>query len=365
MTFDSMEFATPPRRIITISYTGLDAGGGVPKFNRDLHASFPERIRKHYCWTDYPWHPEIDARGETEWGRARILNEYLVRSRMVTTEDVVIADGFWAAGLEHLPLAVSHSHGIWSHLTAEDVAAGKQPDMPMHHAAQVAFRQRWTGIGKHITAVSDFIAHQMRLQWGFEVDRVINNGVDTARYAPMEYRSSYLHRPLIIHGVNDRGNLNKGWDHIQLLERELDAYVWSLDEAFGRFSLFSDRPWQKHEILAQADIVVHPSGYEGNSMFVAEALASGAPFVGYDVGFAYWMAGNLQWEDRVGAIISRAARSPETTLAWVRHVLQAQTSSTERATMKANSRRIAEWYLDVSRFTAEWRSYVEEIENAA
>lgn len=363
MTIDSRDFPDPPRRIITISYTGLHAGGGVPKFNRDIHAAFPERIRRHFCWEDFPWHIEIDARGETEWGRARILNEYLVRNKMITEDDVVIADGFWAAGLEHLPFAVSHSHGIWSHLTFEDVQAGKHPDMREHHIAQVSFRKRWIDLGKHITAVSDFIADQMRLQWGFEVDRVINNGVDTERYQPLP-RTHYLgDRPLIIHGVNDRGNVNKGWDHIDLLERSLDAYVFSLDEAYSRFLMFSDRQWQKHEILSQADLVVHPSGYEGNSMFVAEALSSGAPLVCYDVGFAYWMGRNLTWADRVGAIMPRVTRSPETTLAWTRHVLDSLSSDAERATVRANSRRIAEWHLDISRFVAEWRSYVEEIEN--
>lgn len=350
------------RPIITVSYTSFDSGGGVPKFNRDLHAAFPDREKAHFCWQDFPWHSEIDAKGETEWGRARLLNDYLIRSKLIKQDDIVVADGFWASGLEHLPFAISHSHGIWSHLTDVDVALGKAPDMPFHHAAQVQFRKRWTDLGKHITAVSDFIAEQMEIQWGFIVDRVINNGVDTAVYEPSSYKSTYLHRPLIIHGINDRGNMNKGWDHIAAIENEVDAYVWSLDEAFSRFQLFSDRPWEKNEILAQADLVVHPSGYEGNSMFIAETLASGVPLVCYNVGFAYWLSKNLSWSERVGVILDRNKRSPATTLSWVKHMLDSSDEN-ESKILKNNCRAVAEKHLDISIFAANWRNYISEIEN--
>ncbi len=343
-----------PRRLITVSYTGLQAGGGVPKFNRDIHyAAFADRPTKHFCWEDFPWHPEIDARGETEWGRARTLNEYLVRSRLITSDDVVIADGFWAAGLEHLPLAISHSHGIWSHLTLADVQAGKQPDMPYHHAAQVAFRQRWKGLGKSLTSVSDFIADQLKLQWGLTVDRVINNGVDTAHWAPRDYEVSRT-RPVIIHGVNDPSNVNKGWDHIQVLKNSIDADILSLDEACSFFS-------STHRFaLAQADLVVHPSGYEGNSMFVAEALSCGVPFLGYDVGFAYWISRNVDWHGRIGAVVSRTNRSPETTLAWTRHLLEEL--QTHGKTLRSNARNVAVKNLSLDQFCSGWRDFVAGLE---
>jgi hypothetical protein len=98
-------------RIVTISFTPLDAPGGVPKFNRDLHAAFPDREGVHYSWWDFPWHLEAEEQGMTEWEKARTLNHYLVSSRKLLPSDVVIADGFWADGLEHLMLAVSHRCG--------------------------------------------------------------------------------------------------------------------------------------------------------------------------------------------------------------------------------------------------------------
>lgn len=349
-----------PRRLVTVSYTAFDAGGGVPAFNRVLHAAFPERERRHFCWDDFPWAGSPDLTGLSEWDRARMLNAFLVKTRAVNSDDVVVADGFWAAGLEHLPLVVSHSHGIWSHLTHEDVLAGRQPDMPHHHAAQVTFRRRWTQLGKHITAVSSFIAEQMRLQWGFEVDRVINNGVDTVQYAPMspvEAGWYELRRPLVIHGVNDRANLNKGWDHIELLQRELDAEVVSLDEAHQQFMPRSDRPWTKPKVLAQADLVVHPSGFEGNSMFVAEGLSCGVPVVGYDVGFLSSLMGGP-----LCSVMDRSKRSPEYTLETVRWMLS-DADRLERA--RRIARTIAVQHLDIALFRSGWRSYIEEVERGA
>lgn len=338
-------------RIVTISFTPLDAAGGVPKFNRDLHAAFPDRECLHFSWWDYPW--AIEMEGTPEWEKARILNHALVQGRKLRSDDVVVADGFWADGLQHMPNVVSHSHGIWSHLTKEDVDAKKPPDMPYHHAAQVNFRRRWIDLKKHITAVSDFIANEMDRQWGYKVERVINNGVDTSKFVPTTSRFPRK-RPIILHGVNDRGNVNKGWDHIQLLidrsqtDPEVVAEVLSLDEMVERYG--GPKEWA----LSQGDIFVHPSGYEGNSMMVAEALACGLPIVGYDVGFLWGVRNMLGLQ-----VMPRTERSPEKTLENVKIVLEAPDLF---SVMGEISRGTAEEYLSIERFRSSWREYVEEIE---
>lgn len=349
------------RRLVTISYTGLDAPGGVPKFNRDLHAAFPERERAHFCWHDYPHHDRVDMRGETEWGRAAILNGYLLQARLIGPEDIVVADGFWASRLEPLRLAISHCHGIWSHLTQRDVLLGKTPDMPHHHFAQVKFRQNWSRLQKPMTSVSAFITEQLRQQWGILVDRTINNGVDTDVYRPAETMVMFDHT-LVIHGVNDRGNMNKGGDHIALLERELtDSWVLSLDEAQRLLEEKTGRSWTKAEALAQADIFVHPSGFEGNSMMVAEALSCGLPFVGYDVGLMWWLRCSLPWERRVGFILPSEIRLPAETLYWVRYLLHLER---EREEMRRNARQVALEQCAMSVFQERWREYLECLERS-
>ncbi len=347
------------RRIVTISYTGLDAGGGVPAFNRALHSAFPDRSCDHFCWTDVPDGPSFLP----EWEKALVLNRYLVGSKQITRDDVVVADGFWANGLERFPFAISHSHGIWGHVTAEDVASGKQPENLTLHNQQIAFRRRWREMNKSIAAVSDFIASEMQIQWGFVVDRVIDNGVDGSVWRPLPSWGGPRERPIIVHGINDRGNVNKGWDHIGLLERELNADVCSLDELSAR--LGDDKPTS----LATADLFVHPSGFEGNSMMVAEALSCGLPIVGYNVGYLWKL-----WRDAgealapVGEILNRNDRSPQTTLDACRRVL----GRLERETtydhsglhhMGTCSRMIADRYLSIEKFRSSWRDYVQAVED--
>jgi glycosyltransferase involved in cell wall biosynthesis len=343
-------------RIVTISFTQLDAPGGVPKFNRDLHAAFQDRDCIHFCWFDFPWYIEMEHL--PEWEKARTLNHYLLSSGKLKMTDVVVADGFWADGLQAIPLAISHSHGIWSHLTKDDVDAGKQPENPWHHAAQVTFRERWIELQKKITTVSEFIAEQMRLQWGFKVDRVINNGVDTKLFTPAELFPR--DKLMIIHGINDPGNMNKGWDHIAELQLrsetdpELRCDLLSLDQAAVKFGL------SKPQALAQADLVVHPSGYEGNSMFVAEALACGVPVVGYDVGFLGWhLMKNTQFP---GVVMDRKFRSPAYTVQSVKGIL-AEYANGYKETLSNTARCAALNWLSAEKFAEGWRSFVREIED--
>ncbi len=331
-------------RIVTISFTPLDAPGGVPKFNRDLHAAFPGWECVHYSWWDFPWCIEMEHL--PEWEKARTLNHYLVQSRKLDRQDVVIADGFWADGLQHMTKAVSHSHGIWSHLTKEDVDANRPPENPFHHAAQVNFRRRWIELRKPITAVSDFIANEMERQWGYRVDRVINNGVDTSKYIPtwkkMERRSL-----LVIHGVNDKGNLNKGWDHIEaVIKKNPNCDVLSLDEAVQHHG--GPKEW----ILSHADVVVHPSGYEGNSMFIAESLACGVPVVGYDVGYLWKRRAQL------GTVIDRTQRSPEFTAQAVCDLLENKPLMEHAGKL---GREFALEDLSSEVFARNWQEYVETL----
>jgi glycosyltransferase involved in cell wall biosynthesis len=325
--------------LVLISYTPLDAGGGVPRFNRDFVAGFPGT--RHFSWWSLPEPLRKSGDFLQEWDKAKVLNQWLQRTRTITKDDVVIVDGFWGLGLEDFPRLVVHRHGIWSHLTKEDVDAGMVPEFPVHHAVQVDFTRKCLSRGTRVTAVSDFIADQLRQQWGWKDIPVINNGIDLDAWRPVKRSYRRGGRPIVVHGVT---TINKGFDHIEAIRTVFKGTIElvSFDELIQRSGL------KREHALAQADVMVHPSAYEGNSLFVLESLACGVPVVGYDVG--------LMWKARrdlapIGYIADRRTRSPEQTVDILRRFL-------EEGLLAGSSPR--EWVsqFSIQNFHRAWREYL-------
>ena len=328
---------TGRRRVNLVSFTSLDASGGVPRWNRDVKAALEADgwDVRHFSWTDDP----ISALARfPEWDAARRLNTWLLTTGRVDKDDVFIVDGFWGLGLEHCWNVVSVSHGNWSHTTKDDVDAGVSPEFPQHHAVQVDFRRRHLDRGGRMVAVSRFIADQCLIQWGF-VMPVINNGIDLATFTPARSRVDRA-RPIVVHATT---TANKGFNHIEHI-RTLDVDVLSIDEAVERFMV------PKHEAIAQADVAVHPSAHEGNSYSVAEFLACGVPLVSYDVGYV-WELRELYGFGRtpVGIILDRRHRRPESTAAAVDELLRVGSSCDPRGSA-----------VSIEQFNEAWRAYVAE-----
>lgn len=347
------------RRVVTISFTEIDAPGGVPRWNRDIRAAFSDREVIHYSWWSFVNETGVDHASMPEWERARILGLWLMSTGRVKRDDVILVDGFWGIGFAGTDLdVISVSHGNWSHTTDDDVKNGVKPEFPMHHAVQVEYRRKHLFSGKKIVAVSKFIAHQCKTQWSFDMD-VINNGIDLTLFRPAVSKLPRK-RPLVIHGTT---TANKGMDHVEAL-RSLDADVWLLDEASQKLNL------QKYDALAQADVFVHPSAHEGNSYMLLEALACGIPIVAYDVGLLYELQDiqNKELNDpyslngttggsQAGIIMMRKERSVENTLRTVKRLLGQGHSSGPIY----DPRMYAEMF-SIDRFKREWRNYVERYE---
>lgn len=333
-------------KVITISYTPLDAPGGVPRFNRDIHSAFPGSV--HYSWWDVAqtMHVDPNAQNIPEWDKAKILGYWLLGTGRVTEKDVVIADSFWASNLEHLPYCISHQHGNWSHTTFEDVQKRIPPEFPLHARIQEDFRRRYLKAGRKLTTVSQFIADQMKLQWGFE-STVINNGIDCQKFKPAERRMERK-RPIVIHFTTTS---NKGFDHIEFVKNNVNADVWLLDEAEQQLRL------PKYEALAQADLVVHPSAHEGNSYAVLETLACGVPIIGYDVGLLYQLRNEGHGLD-FGHILYRSDRSPQKTADVVAAELPYYSSWKMRT--RYNARQFAQLH-SIQNFSSTWQRYVDDL----
>lgn len=329
--------------VILTSYTQLGAAGGVPRFNRDLIYALPDG--KHYSWFDMLKELRMSDQDIPEWDKARALNGWLRAKGKIKKDDIIITDGFWGLGLEDFPNVVSVAHGNWSHTTKDDVEKGIPPEFPQHHAVQVDYRRRHLARGGRIVAVSDFIAHQCKIQWDFEMP-VINNGIDLKRFVPTTDRKPRK-RPVIVHGTT---TWNKGLDHIEHIKKNVDADVLLLDEAPAFFGL------PKYPALSQADLVVHPSAHEGNSYFVLETLASGVPIVSYEVGLMYRASCELA---PVGVLRSRNTRSKETTLEGVQLAL-GDIQSGEAEKEPPYGWRPREWVsqFSVENFRQNWLDYL-------
>lgn len=323
-------------KIVLTSFTSLHSPGGVPRFNRDFFSGFPSGSVVHYSWEDVVKETGRDY-PLPEWEKAKFLAKFLIQKKLVTPEDIIVGDGFWADG--YWPdRTVTHAHGNWSHTTADDVAAGIPPEFPEHHAAQLDFRRRHNSAGGRMTAVSDFIAHQCQIQWGFEM-QVINNGIDLTKFFPAEYRVPRK-RPVIIHGVTTH---NKGFDHVRALQKEIDADILLLDDASAFFSM------PKYRALAQADVFFSPSAHEGNSYAVLEALASNVPVIGYGVGLLYVFRGDPTFSGP-GIILNRKQRSPQLSVSGVKYFLNTDGS--------LYSARLCAADFSLEKFQENWRSYM-------
>lgn len=329
-------------RIVTLSYTPIDAPGGVPRWNRDFAAGIQ---CQHYSWWDaLPAVGGVD-KPIPEWDKAQVLGAYLGWSKKIGKDTIILADGFWAAGVENFvprEQVISVCHGNWSHTTKDDVDKGIPPEFPDHHRFQLSFRKKHQAAGGKLVAVSEFIAHQCKIQWDMDMP-VVNNGIDLLKFHPTEEKLPRS-RPLVIHFTTNAG---KGFDHIQAVKDSVDADVYLLDEAEQKLGI------PKYEALAQADLVVHPSAHEGNSYAMLETLASGVPLVAYEVGLMKearrLIAG--QGPEPIGVILDRDRRSPELTVEGVKFALT--------RLKRFQPREFAMRY-SLGRFQQDWRDYLKK-----
>ena len=302
-----------------------------------------------------------------EWVKAQVLNQYLLQKRLVTSEDVVVVDGFWGRGLEHLPFLISVCHGIWGHVTSHD----EMPENQFLHLSQIEFRQRLWDTGGKMVAVSDFIADTMKKMWGWEVP-VINTGIDLERYRPLtaddvdnpaRYSPSpwglKLNRITIVHGVNDSGNENKGWSHVEAVRRRFEPFVTV--ESLDDLAAWTRLP--KNRAMAAAQLCLIPSGYEGNSLFCLEALACDVPIVAYDVGLPYLakkQTGRPGDGSSIGKILNRKERSIQRTVEMAQIALSLCGGHWRSGERQVKPR---EWVsrFSIEKFREQWRAYVEAL----
>lgn len=325
-------------RIILLSLMPRQTVGGVARWVNDFFAAFPDREVLHFSIEDL--FSRFGQRDISEWDAAGVLGRFLVQRRMVRHDDTFIVDGFWGLGLMPGPNVISVCHGTWARRVKSDLEKGIPSEFPMQMNVQKMYWDQLVAAGGKIVAVSEFAQSDLKETWGLQSD-TINNVIDSKQFSPRP--RIYRERPIIIHGVTSKV---KAMDHIDYIGGKIrDADIWLLDEASKRLNM------PKYEALAQADVVVIPSHYEGNSYFTLEALAVNAPVVCYDVGMPWWAYRN-GWEHKIGKIIPYEQFSPEMTYQAVRDVL---------AESKQNMQpRELALLFSPERFRSEWKAYLEQ-----
>lgn len=323
--------------LVSLTSNKLD---GVYRWNMDFLRYFIHA--KHYCWNYV-----VNKYGDvplTEWEKAKVLNSVLLKDKLIKEDDIVIVDGFWGMGLERHKNVISVCHGNWSYLSYEEVKAGKQPLFPHHHAVQVKYRSDLLKRGGSLVSVSDFVRDDMIKQWGFK-SHTINNAIDLNKFEPRI--KTKKDRPLIIHGAMTH---NKGLDHINFLKKSLkNVDIMLLDEEYKR----RNKSEPRCRIIADADLIVSPSTYEGNSYFMLEAMACNVPVVAYNVGLLYTFYSRQDSEIyKIGEVCSVLNRSKETTLNMVVKALDNISNE------NYYNPRIWVSEYDITNFWQEWERYL-------
>lgn len=150
-----------------------------------------------------------------------------------------------------------------------------------------------------VIGVSRFVAHRLHQRFGLPTSklRVVYNGVDVQRFRQAAAPSECEYTVCVAALIADKGVdiLLRAFAHPSLRNRQLlvcgdgpeRAALERLSSDLGldgrvRFLGLRD---DVHEQLAQAAVVVHPAVWgEAFGLTIAEAMASGRPVVGCDVG---------------------------------------------------------------------------------
>jgi len=304
--------------------------GGVPLFGDYLRRVLGARL---WSWSDYPNRGAVD-----EPEAARLLGEYLSVHLLCpdTDDDIVIADGFWARGIltdhHNFGRIITVAHGTWRGIARAFGSA---------QAARLGDIQAVEYARLPVVAVSESVAQELRDLYGVEPAAVIRNGVDTEEFRPRE--KAPRTRPVIIYPSDAK---TKGGDIVAALRaRRPDWEFRRIGAEIGA----------EAEAIAQGDVYLHPSRYEGCSYAVLEALACGLPVVGSGVGMLANGAPDQTRRDDSWGIVCAPGVSLQTWELSLEEVLARQ----REASLNAHA-----WAVEhgsLTRWEREWRSFLQGV----
>jgi len=237
--------------------------GGVEKFAAHLKLAFPDL--NIWALSDFP-----QSSGGDDWIKAKALNSWLWQTGKIQSGDIVIADGFWGAGLVGKDVKlVSVCHGSYVGTAAQN---------EIYPWFDTGLLLRWAAAQKGIydqaalvVSVSKQAARELSVLYGLE-SKVILNGVDGSIYGPLKGQEV---SDLVLHVASP------GRKQEEMVSRVAQTLPKGVSVQYLNVSGTQE---QEAARWRQGSVFFQPSLYEGLSYASLEAAACGLPVVAYRTG---------------------------------------------------------------------------------
>lgn len=300
-------------------------GGGVPLFGHYLARCLGAR---EWAWADYDVDDKRSYRGEP--AAAEALGKWLEASGKLDGVDAVVADGFWARGIEPAGIPVfSVAHGTWRGIAR---ACGSPNAARLGDVQAGEYERRMT------VAVSAHVERELRELYAVRTTATIRNGVDAEEFRPR------------VNGVRDRlvviypsDAWPKGGDVVAALKERMGGF---------EFRRIGAGIGGEAAAIAEGDIYLHPSRSDGNSYAALQAMACGLPMVASATGLFADMRGGALDGFGIGACVERVGAEPDAVATWEAALLGV--AGARRECGEA-ARAWIEEYATLERWTEQWR----------
>jgi hypothetical protein len=234
--------------------------GGVAVYAEHLKWVFPDAVQVTSR--------KVKCRVRDGLERAILTGKEAERQGIIRRDDIVIADGYWGAGLMNQSRVICVVHGLYAGWYGPDHRYSK-------------FQSEYLP-GHHVVPVSSFAAEEIRVFSGAKIDRLICNAANLDIFVPPKERQ----RAFVV------GTIFKG-DKEKIFRLTLDSIAQRIKMRWvgGKW------PDEIVSGLQRCSVFLHLSKHEGNSYAVLEALSCNLPVVGTATGLLWDSAG------RFGAVV--------------------------------------------------------------
>ncbi len=242
--------------------------GGVERFAHYLSMALPDL--KIYSLQDLPDGTVLPS---NEWDQPQVLNQWLLKEKLIDRDTVVIGDGFWVDGLQgKVARLISVVHGAYfGSLLSHECYPWGEPQLGDLALAQ---ERIWRDSDCELVSVSARSADELKQTCGIACDAIIHHGIPLDIYKPLP---GYERNKILHVAVSSR----KGKE---MVDRVTATYHRLPIEQLG-YSKTGDME-EECRLWNRGSVLFMPSLFEGSAYGLLEALACGLVPVVFASGYA-------------------------------------------------------------------------------